>query len=150
MRKNVNYWFFYILKLNEEWSRIRSLIRNRIRIHKSEVRIRGSGSGSDQDVTDPQHCFPAIRRKNSAAEKKIRLSWILTFRRHLYLCAWQKYKISLICLELTRIRGGKQTSNMFRPFLALLKLVYIRPQICPSALLFIRQLATHCRDRRFV
>jgi hypothetical protein len=50
-------FFFCILKISEERSWIRIRIRNRIRIQKSQIRIRGSGFGPHQNVTDPQHCL---------------------------------------------------------------------------------------------
>ncbi len=50
-----------ISKVTDEntWIRgqIRRRIRSRIRIHYSEVRIRGSESGSVSNVTDQQHCI---------------------------------------------------------------------------------------------
>jgi hypothetical protein len=59
--------FFYILKVTEESSRIRSLILSRIRIHLFRGRYRSGDPDPHQYVTDPQQCvkhifFSALRK----------------------------------------------------------------------------------------
>jgi hypothetical protein len=76
--------------------------------------------------------FRPFRQKNSVAEKKIRppTNFLTGFEMMtiFYLClgAWKKFKISLICIELERIKGEKLSALNVENWKK------IQPQLCPA------------------